>query len=243
MNLKEEGGLVGNGLRLFEYSSAAEAIGVFEALDEQAKLEMAEVYREAFGGPPWYEIFACKNCGNFTKEAIVCGNCQATEFGEAYPIEWLIKEYFPHMVARYAPGVLILARDERGAVNGFSCGGAIRLGDLVAEKFKDNPIILNSVAANTGVGIEEVVFYENETCISFKNQQKGIGGRLNFERVKTAAEMGFKYVCGRTINLPWLEVKKKNFEQLGYNCAAFYPEGDTYEVGGQRRYFFMATKR
>lgn len=243
MSLKEEGRVVGDGLRLFEYSLVAEAVGVFKGLDDQTKLAMAQVYREAFGGYPWYEIFACKGCGEFSKETVPCKNCQSTEFGEAYPTEWLIGEYFPHMVERYVPGALILARDDKGAVNGFTCGGAIRLGDLVADKFKGNREILDSIIANTGVDPEAIVFYENETCVSATNQQKGVGGKLNFGRVKAASEMGFGYVCGRTINRPWLEVKKRNFEQLGYDCTAFYPDGDTYEVDGQRRFFFLATKR
>lgn len=243
MNFKEEGGLVGNGLRLFEYSSAAEAIGVFEALDEQAKLEMAEVYREAFGGYPWYEVYACKNCGNFSRETTPCSSCQSSDFGEAYPTDWLIDEYFPHMVTEYIPGVLILSKDGNGKTQGFSCGGGIKLGDLAAAKFKGNEQVLKSILTTTGVGVEETVFYENETCVSPTIQQKGIGGSLNFERVKAASEMGFRYICGRTINRPWLEIKRKNFEQLGYDCVAFYPDGDTYEVDGQRRFFFLATKR
>ncbi|MDO8487878.1 MAG: hypothetical protein Q7S31_00995 [bacterium] len=243
MNKRERDLSAGNNLEVLGYTSAPEATALIDTLDPKSRLEMASVYQQAFAGYPWYEVVACKQCGEFAKEGDTCSHCQGTVFAEAYPTEWLLKEYLPQMVADYVPGVLILAKDETDSIQGFSCGGGIKLGELIEHKYKGKPDILESITTNSEVNPEKTVFYENETCISPTVQQKGMGSQLNFARVKQASELGFEHVCGRTINLPWLEVKKRHFAQFGYDCAAFYPEGDTYEVDGQRRFFFMATKR
>lgn len=225
------------------YTSDLVAKRILKAINTNDKLQMAQIYQEAFAGPPWFEVFQCSSCGNFAKEAISCSYCGKNSFSEAYPIQTLINEYFPEMLASYAPGVLIFAKDEKQEIQGFTTGGAIKLSDLIAKKYKGNPAILRSIVAHTGVNPNETVFYENETCISPNKQKKGMGGDLNFQRIAEAANQGYKYICGRTVNLPWINLKKRQFDELGYDCVSFFPDGDDYNVDGQRRYFFMATKR
>lgn len=225
------------------YASVQGAKKIFGTIKAEDKMQMAQIYQEAFAGPPWFEVYQCSSCGNFAKEAGICGYCGEGSFSEAYPIQTLINEYFPEMLASYAPGVLIFAKNEKEEIQGFTTGGAIRLTDLIAKKYRGNPDILRSIVTQTGVDQNEVVFYENETCISPRKQRKGMGGDLNFQRIVEAANQGYEYICGRTVNLPWINLKKKQFNELGYDCVSFFPDGDDYNVDGQRRYFFMATKR
>jgi hypothetical protein len=225
------------------YTSVQVAKKIFKSINAPDKMQMAQIYQEAFAGPPWFEVYQCSNCGNFAKEATICGYCSKSSFSEAYPIQTLINEYFPEMLASYAPGVLIFAKNEMNEIQGFTTGGAIKLADLIAKKYKGSPVILQSIVTQTGVNPNETVFYENETCISPKKQKKGMGGDLNFQRIAEAANQRYEHICGRTVNLPWINLKKKQFNELGYDCVSFFPDGDDYNVDGQRRYFFMATKR
>jgi len=125
---------------------------------------------------------------------------------------------------------------------GFTTGGAIKLGQLIEDKYKGKPEILASIIGNAEVSPMDEVFYENETCISESSQQRGLGGKLNLARVRAASDMGFSLVCGRTINRPWLKLKEQQLAQYGYSFRAFVPDGDTYEVDGEPRKFFMASR-
>ncbi len=225
----------------YSYETPEEALESYTSLSDEQRLGMAKVYQEAFGGYPWFESFRCNKCDEFTKTDGVCAHCGGDSFSEAYPLDWLVSEYFPHMMTQYTPGVLVVL-EEGTDVIGFTTGGATTLGELIEDKYKGKPDILDSIISQTGVSPESVVFYENETCVTSSLQQKGSGRKLNLARVSAAHEMGFPLVCGRTINQPWINLKQKQFTQFGYDFLSFNPEGDTYEVDGVRRQFFMATK-
>jgi len=225
----------------YSYENAEQAFEAYELLSSEQKLAMAKVYQEAFGGYPWYEVFKCSGCEEFARTDDACNHCGGNSFSEAYPVDWLVNEYFPHMLMQYPPGVLITL-EESGQMIGFTTGGAITLGQLIEDKYKGKSEILASIIGKTGVSPDEVVFYENETCISASLQQRGSGGKLNLARVRMASEMGFSLVCGRTINQPWLKLKERQLAQYDYNFHAFVPDGDTYEVDGEPRKFFMAAR-
>lgn len=225
----------------YSYESQKEALEAYASLTNEQRSGMAKVYQEAFGGYPWFEVYRCNKCDEFTKTNDSCEHCGNTSFSEAYPIDWLMNEYFPHMVAQYVPGVLVTLEDD-GRMIGFTAGGAITLGKLIEDKYKGKPEILASITANTGVSPEEIVFYENETCISVPLQKKGSGGKLNLARVAAASEMRFLLVCGRTINQPWIRLKERQLGEYGYDFVCFNPDGDAYEVDGVRRQFFIAKK-
>lgn len=223
------------------YEDKSEALEAYNLLTDAEKLAMANVYREAFGGYPWYEVFKCNSCDEFAKTTDPCGHCGNSSFSEAYPIESLVHEYFPHMMSAYTPGVLITLEDNEQMI-GFTTGGAITLGKLIEDKYKGNSEILASIINTTGVSTDQIVFYENETCISASLQQKGSGGKLNHARVEAASNLGFEFVCGRTINQPWIKLKEKQLAEFGYDFISFNPTGDNYEVDGAKRQFFMATR-
>lgn len=226
----------------YSYGNKDEALEAYSSLTEEQRFAMARVYQEAFGGYPWFEVFRCNQCDEFTKTDDSCLHCGSDSFSQAYPLDWLTTEYFPHMMSAYTPGVLVTL-EENGCMIGFTTGGAIGLGELIQDKYKGKPEILASVITQTGVSPESVVFYENETCISSVSQQKGSGGKLNLARVEAASEIGFPLICGRSVNQPWIALKQRQLSQLGYDFTAFTPDGDTYEVDGVRRQFFMATRR
>lgn len=224
------------------YSTPSEAQSIYESLSSVHKLGMASVYREAFGGYPWYESVKCNSCGEFARETGECTHCHGRSFSEAYPMQWLTQEYFPHMVAQYTPGVLITLNQGADMI-GFSTGGAIALGELITDKYKGDPKILASIVRTAQADPRSIVFYENETCISASLQQKGSGGQLNLTRVQAASALGFQLICGRTINQPWLKLKERQLALYGYDFISFNPEGDDYEVDGVKRQFFMAKRK
>lgn len=228
--------------RTYLYGSWQEALGAYASLTSEQRQGMAEVYQEAFAGYPWFEAFRCLKCDEFAKTDAVCGHCGGTIFTEAYPIDRLVSDYFPHMMSQYTPGVLVTLEDN-GRMIGFTTGGVMTLGQLIENKYKGNPQILASIVTNTGVSLGEKVFYENETCIPVARQQEGFGGKLNLARVRVAVEMDSPLICGRTINLPWLGLKKRQLAGYGYDFVSFVPDGDTYEVDGEPRKFFMAIRR
>ncbi len=226
----------------YNYENAEQALDAYVSLSIEQRMEMAKVYQEAFGGYPWFEVYRCNKCDEFVKTSDTCAHCGSTSFSEAYPLDWLMNEYFPHMVAAYTPGILVTLEDE-GKIIGFTTGGAITLGQLIEDKYKGKPEILKSIVETTGVRPGEIVFYENETCLPASSQKKGYGGKLNLARVEAASETGFKLICGRSVNQPWINLKERQLSQLDYDFAAFTPVGDTYEVDGTKRQFFMAIKR
>lgn len=235
---REEGRLFST----YSYETSEQALEAYASFMPEKRSEMARVYQEAFGGYPWFEVFRCTKCDEFTKTNDACPHCGGTNFAEAYPVEWLMEEYFPHMLTAYTPGVLVTLESD-GRMIGFTTGGAITLGQLIKDKYRGKPEILASIIERTGVAVDQTVFYENETCISASLQQKGSGGKLNLARVEAASEIGFPLICGRTINQPWIRLKEKQLSSFGYDFIAFNPDGDTYEVDGTKRQFFMATRK
>lgn len=227
----------------YEYSDQNGAFETISLLRLQVKEQMARVYKEAFEGYPWYEVYQCRDCENYSPQNDVCRYCEGSNFSEAYPIEWLVKDYIPEMLASFTPGVLIISENSDDVVEGFSTGGGITVADLINKKYAKNQAVLNSILQNTALTPETVVFYENETCVSPDSQQKGLGGELNKQRLQGANAQEFDYICGRTINLPWLKLKERQMNELGFDFVSFVPAGDTYEINGQKRFFFIGSKR
>lgn len=226
----------------YTYNSADEAARVYKSLEPETKFNMAKVYQEAFGGYPWFEIWACVKCGDFAKENSTCPKCGSTVFKAAYSTEELIEQDFPEMLISYVPGLLVLAKDESLGLLGFTTGGETKLGNLLDKKYHGNPVIKRSILDRTEISENATVFYENETCIKPQAQQGGLGSRLNLERVTFAAQRNEKFVCGRTVNRPWLGVKESQLSRFGYETKSFVPNGDDYIVDGLTRLFFIATK-
>lgn len=224
------------------YRSEDEALGVYSVLPRDTKIQMAQVYQEAFGGPPWFERFRCNACDNFSPAADCCPTCQGTSLREAYPIEELVQTEFPAMLSEFVPGVLITAGRQSGEIVGFSTGGIVSLAKLVEKKYKGNETILRSMLETCEVAAEERAFYNNETCIRPGLQNRGVGTRLNLERIQAALEIGSTSICGRTINLPWLNVIEKQTRAAGLTFVAFTPTGDTYAVDGVARRFYLGTR-
>ena len=115
---------------------------------------------------------------------------------------------------------------------------------LVAEKYssQEPDRILNSITAYFSITPEVSVFYDNETCIRPALQAKGLGSELSQIRIDRAVSLGAVAICGRTINRPWLKVKERQLLALGFSFAALVPPGDTYQVDGNPRYFYLAQK-
>lgn len=225
----------------YRYNSQEEANILFEQLADQIKMDMAFVYQEAFGGPPWFEKFACSSCDAFLP-VDTCPACGNASLPPAYPIEQLIGNDFIQMFNSFTPGVLLLVQDTNEKVIGFSTGGITTLDDLITHKYKDDTSIANDIKTRYPQSNNEVIFYDNETCILPDYQKYGIGRKLSEARILEALAMNATAICGRTINIPWLGLKEKQLQSVGYNFNAFNPNGDTYEVDGVKRMFYFAQK-
>ncbi|MBI2008422.1 hypothetical protein HYS82_02070 [Candidatus Amesbacteria bacterium] len=207
------------------------------------QFQIAEAYRAAFGGEPWKERFICQNCSRYLENSF-CPSCQVPTTQEAYPTGELINEYFPEMLTSYIPGMLGIAR-EFNQVAGFTTGGFIGLDSLVNKKYRsENPqTIINSISSALNVSPNDQVFYDNETCIFPDLQGQGLGKELSLARVREAIKMGAEIICGRTINIPWLGLKERQLTRAGYSFSYLVPAGDSYQVDGTPRYFYLATKQ
>jgi hypothetical protein len=220
------------------YYSPEDAQKQYRALPERERYQMAEVYREAFGGAPWYERFKCGGCGGFSA-SVEC--CAGAEMGEAYPVEELVQESFPRNMAEFTPGIVILAKDLMGKMYGFSTGGFTTVQSLVDSKYGGSQEILDAICER-GVTPDTSMFYNNETCVMPTTQQKGMGTRLNAKRTEAARYLKADIICGRSINVPWLGVIQRQLGQVGYDFDAFTPRGDTYAVEGAARQFYIARR-
>ncbi len=225
----------------FTYWTPDEAESIYKLLPDSDKYQMADVYKEAFGGSPWYERFKCVGCKEFTATDDICSNCEKTIFEEAYPTQQLVQEYFPKMLSKFTPGVLLTAKTGAETL-GFCTGGFTTPKELIVKKYRGNTQILRSILLRSGLNPNDPMFYDNETCIRSDKQKKGVGGKLSQVRVDIATELGAGVICGRTINLPWLSLKENQLREGGYDFLSFVPEGDRYEVNGVGRYFFIARK-
>lgn len=224
------------------YESAEEARQIYGALPEGTKYQMADVYQQAFGGAPWFERFKCGDCGDFSQSEACCPGCNSANLSEAYPVEELVRDYFPETISEFTPGILITAASGNGDMLGFTTGGFATLDTLVKVKYRSNQDILDSIKERGNSDPAEMTFYDNETCICPNLQQQGIGRKLSQKRVEAARDLGASLICGRTINLSWLTLKREQLTLAGYDFRAFVPEGDTYQVDGIARQFYLARK-
>lgn len=225
-----------------DFKTPKEAAEAYLSLPQSLKADMAEIYRAAFGGAPWYEKYKCEGtpeCG-FLQEPFcpVCKNDKAVS--EAYPKDWLINTYFGEMLTDFIPGILgILKQDERAV--GFTTGGFCRLNELVFKKYGTKAQkIRDSITSRLALEAESVVFYDNETCILPEKQGQGLGPKLSEYRIGQSLALGAELICGRTINHTWLATKGEQFKRRGLEFNFFVPDGDTYEVNGNPRYFYLA---
>ena len=230
------------GINTITFPDTGRAELLWQQFTKEQQRQMAKVYQQAFGGEPWYEKYTCNVCRIFTAEFGECPNC-GRQLEEAYPTEWLITEYFPKMLSDYVPGVLLVVQNQRDEIVGFSNGGFNSIGLLVANKYPQNPEqILASMTKQFGLSAEDRVFYDNETCLLPQNQRSGLGKQLSQKRLQAALDLRAKLICGRTINLPWLELKKQQLTNKGFLFESDVLKGDTYQVDNVSRRFYLATK-
>lgn len=223
----------------YTYQSRQEATEVYSAIPNYDAITMASVYQKAFGEAPWYERYCCTTCGNFLKEPNICPQCASEVIQKAYPAGELVNEYFPKMLGEYAPGMLTLAKNG-GKIVGFTTGGMVALENLVGRKYKNNPLLLADITRRCDIDPTTVVFYDNETCINPAVQQMGLGRELSKQRIIVAKELGAEYICGRTINIPWLSLKERQLTEAGYDFTEFIPDGETYQIDSVLRRFYFA---
>lgn len=229
-------------LLTYQFDTKDEAAAIWSVISQIEKQQMATVYKKAFGGDPWYEVGVCQECGKFTSSISICQSCSSNSISEAYPTENLIDIYFPEqMLQVYVPGMLSIAKSNSEVV-GFTTGGLIELQRLIDKKYVGDLTILNSILDQTQLTPGSLVFYDNETCVNMDYQGKGIGKELGTQRMNTSIQMGAELICGRTVNQPWLGLKRRELTSSGFNFTSFVPEGDTYEINGLDRYFYLAYK-
>lgn len=223
------------------YKSRAKARRILGSLDKKTREEMASVYQKAFGDSPWFEKYRCPTCKSYQRNNS-CSICGKINLPDAYPTKNLIQKDFPSMLASFNPGIFILVKDASQKVLGFSQGGFTTPQNLVKKKYDNNKTILDSIIRRCEISSTANIFYDNETCILPKYQKFGIGGRLSEARITAAVEMGAEYICGRTINLPWLALKQQQLSAAGFTFTSFTPNGDRYKVDDVNRQFYFAKK-
>ncbi|PJE62790.1 hypothetical protein COU88_03085 [Candidatus Roizmanbacteria bacterium CG10_big_fil_rev_8_21_14_0_10_39_6] len=223
----------------YTYQSQQEATEVYYKISNYDAITMASVYQKAFSEAPWYERYCCTTCGSFLKEPGICTQCTSEVIQKAYPVGELVSEYFPKMLGEYAPGMITLARN-RGKIVGFTTGGMVTLENIVDRKYKNNPFLLADITRRCDIDPATIIFYDNETCINPAAQQMGLGRELSRQRINVAKELGAEYICGRTINMPWLRLKERQLTEAGYSFTAFVPSGETYQVESVLRRFYFA---
>ncbi len=234
--------VAGISLSVFVYNNPSEAIRALSSIAPRELEEMASVYQLGFGGPPWWEKFKCADCGTFSSVDTCCPNCKGNSLGEAYPKDGLINNYFPKTLSEFTPGTLIKAK-ENGKVIGFTTGGTTELEELVKIKYGNKKEILDSIVNTMELAPNIMVFYDNETCVTPTKQQQGAGRILSQVRINSAIDLGTEVIVGRTINKPWLSLKKEQLDVIGYDFQYFVPGGDTYMVEGNPRMFYVARRK
>ena len=235
--------IIGKGISLksYVYSNPNEALQVYSNFGQELKQQMAEVYRQAFGGKPWFEKFKCGDCGEYSG-VNCCPGCKSINMGEAYPTDELISDTFPKMLSTFTPGVLATA-SKQGKMIGFVTGGEITLADLVKVKYKNNAQILESITGETGMSPGDVAFYNNEFCVLPERQNQGVGTMLGLTQITKVLEAKPVFVTGRTINPSILNMRRRELTEAGYGFAAFVPKGDKYQVNGNPRFFYTGIRK
>lgn len=229
-------------LETFIYTGKESAIQTWRGIPRPMKSAMAKVYQAAFGGEPWKEKWRCPNCGGYLQDKN-CSKCNLKTRFKAYTLRELIKTDLPSMLVTFAPGMLALARVS-DQIAGFTTGGLVGLKTLISKKYasEDPQLIFDSIATRFNLTASDQVFYDNETCVRPELQGQKIGNQLSQTRIEAAVSLNANLICGRTINMPWLKLKEKQLTQAGYTFAYQVPEGDTYQVDGKPRYFYIAKK-
>lgn len=228
-------------ISLIDYRTPEDALIRYEGLPASVKEQMAKVYQEAFGGKPWYEKCSCGNCGTFEKSS-TCSRCGAADLPPAYPTGELVSAEFPSMLSSFAPGALVLARNQKNEVIGFCAGGMTTIADLATKKYKGSARIADSIREQTGLMPTDRFFYENEMCVLPVLQGYGVGSALNKARLDWIQEQNIGVVLGRTINPNLLKMKARQFPERGFSMQVFVPEGDTYAVDGLQRQCYYALR-
>ncbi len=235
--------LKGMMLRYF-YDDEEMADSTYASLPSQMKDQMAGVYQQAFAEKPWNEKYRCVTCGAMGSDDVCrTPECANEGFDEAYPKQELIDDYFPNrMMKKFLPGILINAYDGNGNVIGFMSGGFTTPDLLVQEKYGGNEEILRSIVEMCAISPDRLIFYNNEVCTLPAVQKRGIGGLLSSELLRGAVSKGADVICGRSINEPWLRVKERQLIAAGFDFVRFTPRGDTFEMDGLKRQFYLAKK-
>lgn len=229
-------------LKSYTYRSPAEAIEVYKSFEPALKEQMAEVYRQAFAGPPWFEKFKCNDCDSFFATDSCCPGCKSFNIGEAYPTEELIEDYFPKTLAEFTPGVLATASDKNKVI-GFVIGGDITLEKLVNKKYGGNGQILDSISNQGGLKSQSVLFYNNEFCVLPEKQNQGIGTVLASAQLTDVLKLKPDFITGRTINQSLLKIRSNGLTKAGYDFSYFVPDGDGFQVNGTPRFFYVGTRK
>lgn len=226
------------------YENRYEALQKYAELGRSTKGEMARAYRNGFGGPPWKEVCECSSCGAFSPDTSCrTDGCGATNLPEAYPIPRLMEKDFPDMLTSFVPGVVVIARNSVDGVIGFCAGGMTTVDTLIFKKWNSNQRIGDSIRANTGIEAGQPFFYENEMVVDPKFQSKGIGSRLNEQRLRWITDRGIDVVVGRSINTNLLKMKQRQMPGRGYAMKIFVPDGDNYQVDGAKRQCYVARRK
>jgi hypothetical protein len=228
-------------ISLIDYKTPVDALVRYEGLPLPIKEQMARVYQEAFGGKPWYENCSCPSCGTFEKST-TCSRCGAPDLPPAYPTGELVNEEFPQMLSSFAPGTLVLARNQQSEVIGFCAGGMTTPTDLVVKKYKGNRQIAESIMEQTGLSLTDPLYYENEMCVLPALQGNGVGSALNQARLEWILAQDIGVVLGRTINPNLLKMKERQFPEKGFSMRTFVPNGDSYQVDGLPRQCYFAVR-
>jgi hypothetical protein len=235
-------------LNITTYDSDQEARSAWGSMSSDKRLSIARTYQAGFAGPPWFEVGKCQQCGRFTDNTSTCANCSSEEVNEAYPTEELVEDFLPDNLAAFAPGVFVDASTPTGEVLGFATGGEVALADLITKKYAlEEPeeilteyIRVVSEATGWQVARDSKVFYENEAVVNPKYQGYKLGGKLNQRRLQYFAGTDVPLLVGRTVNKPWLQVKRKQLGEMGFEVVELAPQADSYRADGQPRILFSA---
>ena len=228
-------------LKSYLYRSPGEALELYKSFEPELKGQMAEVYRQAFAGAPWFEKFRCNDCNRFFATDSCCPECQGLNVREAYPTKDLIDNYFPKTLAEFTPGVLATA-SQNGSVIGFVIGGEITLEKLINKKYGGNSMIMESIVNNFSVRPESVLFYNNEFCVLPEKQNQGTGTSLASAQLADVLKLEPEFVTGRTINRSLLNISKNGLKSAGYDFSYFVPNGDDFQVNGTPRFFYLGKR-
>lgn len=140
--------------------------------------QTAQLYAEVSGGPPWFEVNSCTDCGQyFGPESNVtnpCTNCGGV-LSAVYPEE-KVKEQISDLLEKPNAALYLVVSDKK--IRGFALLGFTRdVSELISTKFGDEDkeefaqAVQQSLPADT-------VFYINEVGLDNQLRGKGMGKML-----------------------------------------------------------------